>query len=62
MFGHLIRKFYLSMDQEMQIYFMVNPDLLGNEQGLQYGNAVYFLLILGKGKKKVYIFFFLFLV
>ena len=48
-FGHLIGKFYLMMDQEIQVYFMINPDLLGNEQGLPYGtiSTFYFLFIFG---------------
>ena len=25
------------MDQEIQVYFMINPDPVGNEQGLHYG-------------------------
>ena len=25
-------KFYLRMDQEIQVYFMINPDLVRNEQ------------------------------
>ena len=37
MFGHLTGKFYLRMDQEKQVYFMINPDLVGNRQGLHYG-------------------------
>ena len=37
MFGHFMGKFYLRMDQEMQVYFMINPDLVGNGQGLHYG-------------------------
>ena len=48
-FGHLTGKFYLMMDQEIQVYFMTNPDLLGNEQGLPYGtrSTFYFLFIFG---------------
>ena len=37
MFGHLMGKFYLRMDQEIQVYFMINPDLVGNGQGLHSG-------------------------
>ena len=25
------------MDKEIQVYFMINPDPVGNEQGLHYG-------------------------
>ena len=37
--------FYLRMDQETQVYFMINPDLVGNGQRLHYGkrNILYFL-------------------
>ena len=47
MVGHLIGKFYLSMDQEIQVYFMTNPDLVGNGEGLHYGkrNTFYFLCL-----------------
>ena len=27
-------KFFLRMDQEMLVYFMLNPNLVGNGQGL----------------------------
>ena len=37
------------MDKEIQVYFMINPDPVGNEQGLHYG------------KKKTIIFLCLFL-
>ena len=32
------------MDQEIQVYFMVNPHLLGSGQGLHYGekNLLFF--------------------
>ena len=30
-------KFYLRKDQEVHVYFMINPDLVGNGQGLHYG-------------------------
>ena len=33
MFGHLIGKFHLRMKQEIQLYFMINPDLVSNGQG-----------------------------
>ena len=36
MFEHLVRKFYLRMDQEIQVYFMINPELVSSGQGLQY--------------------------
>ena len=50
MFGHLVRKFYLKMDQEMQVYFMIKPDLFGNGQDLHYGKRstfYFFWLFLG---------------
>ena len=48
MFGHLMGKFYLRMDQGTQVYFMINPDLVGNEQGLHYGkrNTFYFFMLI----------------
>ena len=58
-------KFYLRMDEEIQVYFMINPDLVGNVQGLYYGkrNAVYFFkFIIGRGKNKFFCFLFRFLV
>ena len=35
------------MDQEIQVYFMVNPDLVGNGHGLHYGkrNTFYFFYV-----------------
>ena len=47
MFGHLIGNFCLRMDQQTQVYFMINPDLVGNRQGLQYvkRNTFYFLFL-----------------
>ena len=35
------------MDQEIQVYFMVNPDLVGNGHGLHYGkrNTFYFFCL-----------------
>ena len=33
MFGHLIGKFHLRMKQKIQLYFMINPDLVSNGQG-----------------------------
>ena len=50
MFGHLTAKFYLRMDQEIQVCFMINPDLAGNRQRLYYGkrNSFYcFMFIFG---------------
>ena len=38
-------KFYLRMDQEIQVYFTINPDLVGNEQGLHYGKRYNFYLL-----------------
>ena len=35
----MMGKFYLRMDQEIQVYFMINPDLVGNKQGLHYGKG-----------------------
>ena len=49
MFGHLTGKFYLRMDQEKQVYLMINPDLVGNRQGLHYGK-----------RNKFYVFTFIF--
>ena len=49
-FEHLIGKFYLMMDQEIQDNFMINPDLLGNGQGLPYGTRstfYFFMFIFG---------------
>ena len=43
-------KFYFRMDQEIQVYFIINPELAGNGQGLHYRkrNTFYFLwLFLG---------------
>ena len=31
-----MRKFYLRMDQEIQVYFMINPELVSSGQGLHY--------------------------
>ena len=36
MSGHLMGKFYLRMNQEVPVYFIINPDLVGNGQGLHY--------------------------
>ena len=50
MFGHLMGKFYLRMDQEKKVYFMINPDLVGNGQGLHYGKIktfYFFIFIFG---------------
>ena len=30
-------KFYLRMDQEIQVYFMINPGLVANRKGMHYG-------------------------
>ena len=40
-------KFYLRMDQGIQVCFKINPDLVGNGQGLHYGkiNTFYFLML-----------------
>ena len=37
------------MDKEIQVYFMINPDPVGNEQGLHYGkkNNYFFMFIFG---------------
>ena len=43
-------KIYLRMDQEIPVYFMINPDLVGNGQGLRYGKRntfYYFMFIFG---------------
>ena len=43
-------KFYLGMDQEMPVYFMINSDLVGNGQGLPYekrNTFYYFMFIFG---------------
>ena len=47
MLGHLMEKPCLRTDQEIQVYFIINPDLIGNGQGLHYGkrNTVYFLCL-----------------
>ena len=53
----------LGIDQETQVYFMINPDLIGNGQGLHYGkrNTVYFLcLFLGELKTGLFYFLFFF--
>ena len=58
-----MEKFYLGMDQEILVYFMINPDLVGNGQGLHYGkrNTVYFFcLFFGDEKTGFFIFFFYF--
>ena len=50
MLGHLMGKFYLRMDQEIQVYFMINSDLVGNGRELHYekrNNFYLFLFILG---------------
>ena len=42
-------EFYLRMEQEIQVYFMINPDLVGNGQGLHYGKRNTFFLCLFLG-------------
>ena len=34
------------MGQEIQVYFMINPDLVGNGQGLYYGKRNTFFMII----------------
>ena len=46
MFRHLMRKLYLKMDQEIQVYFMINLHLVGNEPGLHYGKRNTFLMFI----------------
>ena len=48
MFGHRMETFYLRMDQVIQVYFMVNPDLAGNGPGLHHGkiNTFYFCMFI----------------
>ena len=40
-------KYYLRMDQEIQVYFIINPDLVGNGQGLHYRKRNILGLFLG---------------
>ena len=43
-------KFYLRMNQEIPVYFIINPYLVGNGQGLHYGKRntfYYFMFIFG---------------
>ena len=37
-------KLYLRTDQEIQVYFMINLDLVGNKQGLHYRNTFNFFV------------------
>ena len=41
-------KSYLRIDQEIQVYFMINPDPVGNEQGLHYEKrkTIYFFMFI----------------
>ena len=41
------------MDQEMQVSFMINPDPVGNEQGLHYGKKPFIFLCLFLGSSAV---------
>ena len=50
LFGHLMGKFYLRTDQEILTFFMINPNLGGNGQGLHYGKRN------EKGRKKLLLF------
>ena len=45
----MMGKIYLRMNQEIPVYFMINPDLVGNGQGLRYGkrNTFYYLGVCG---------------
>ena len=48
-FGHLMGKFSLRMDQEIRVYFMIDSDIVGNRQGLHYGEKkpfYFFMFIL----------------
>ena len=38
-------KFYLRKDQEVHVYFIINPDLIGNGQGLHYGKKIPFIYL-----------------
>ena len=40
-------KFYLRTDQEIVTFFIINPNLGGNGQGLHYGKRI------EKGRKKL---------
>ena len=44
MFGHQMGKSYLRMDQEIQVYFMINPDLVDSGRGLHYEKRNIFYL------------------
>ena len=41
-------RFYLRMDHEIPVYFMINPDLVGIRQGLHYGkrNTFYYVMFI----------------
>ena len=41
-------KCYLRMDQEIQVYCIINPELVGNRQWLKYGkrNTFYFFMVI----------------
>ena len=42
-------KFSLRMDQEIRVYFMIDSDIVGNRQGLHYGEKkpfYFFMFIL----------------
>ena len=43
-----MEKFYLRVNQEIPVYFMINPDLVGNGQELHYGkrNTFYYFVFL----------------
>ena len=49
MFGHLMGKFHLMMNQETRVCFTINPGLVGNGQGLHYGKEIplIFMFIFG---------------
>ena len=42
-------KFYLRMDQDIQVYFMINPDLVGNGEGLHCGKEIPFIFFVSCG-------------
>ena len=54
MFGHLMGKYYLRMSQEIQLYFIINPDLVSNGHGLHYGKGnIFYLFCLSLGLRGV---------
>ena len=55
----------LRINKEIQVYFVINRDLVGNEQGMHYGkiNTVFFLGVgVGREEKRFLFSFNLFLV